>query len=107
MADLPIACTLSPDDLRARQAELLPGLAARAAVVTLLPDGARLEFAPAADLLGGMAAVIDRERQCCRFLRFVVDVPPDGGPVRLDVTGPAGTRELLAGMLAEYRAVER
>lgn len=100
--DLPVACTLSPDELSASRAMLLPGLAASATTVTLLPDGARLEFAAAADLLARIAAVIDRERQCCRFLRFVLDVAADGGPVRLDVTGPSGTRELMAGLLSEY-----
>jgi hypothetical protein len=48
-----------------------------------------------------MAAVktIDAERQCCRFLKFVLTTEPDGGDVWLEVTGPDGTREFLSTLL--------
>jgi hypothetical protein len=45
--------------------------------------------------------MVDAERQCCRFLRFVVTVDADEGPVSMDLTGPAGTREFLAAMFDE------
>jgi hypothetical protein len=96
MPDLPIACALSPDELRARGDQLLPGLAAVASAKAPLPDGLRLEFAPSSELLARVAGVIDDERQCCPFLRFTLGVAPAGGPVTLDVTGPPGTREILA-----------
>jgi hypothetical protein len=40
--------------------------------------------------------VIERERHCCRFLQFVLTVPPGGKPFRLDITGPDGTPDFLA-----------
>ena len=46
-----------------------------------------------------IARTVDMERQCCRFLRFTVTVEPNDGPIALDLTGPAGTREFLAAML--------
>ena len=92
----PIACTLLPDELRAAGAELIPGLAARAATVEALADGLRLTFAPSDGVVADIARVIDRERRCCRFLHFALRVAPDGGPIALDITGPAGTREMLS-----------
>ena len=98
MADLPVACTLSPEALGAGAADLLPGLAAEAAAVAPLPDGVRLTFAPAPGVVGRIARVVDRERDCCRFLGFALTVPAGGAPVELAVTGPPGTRELLVGL---------
>ena len=42
------------------------------------------------------ADVIERERSCCRFLQFVLTVPPGDGPFQLDITGPDGTTGFLA-----------
>jgi hypothetical protein len=99
MADIPIACTLSPDALRARRDGLLTGLLQRAEHHELVEQGLRARFAPAADLVATLAEVVDAERRCCRFLRFVITVEPDGGPVFLELSGPAGTREFIAGLL--------
>ena len=80
MADTPIACTLTPDALQARRDGLLADLL-RHATHRELTDS------------------VDAERQCCRFLRFVITVEPDGGPLVLELSGPAGTREFIAGLL--------
>jgi hypothetical protein len=100
MADLPIACTLTPETIRLRRTALLPGLLGRAESREMLPDGYRVRFAATGDILTAVANTIDAERQCCRFLRFVVTVEPDGGPILVDITGPRGTREFLDGLLS-------
>ena len=61
-----------------------------------LSDGLRLEFAPSADTIALIARAVEAERHCCRFLRFGMTVEPDGGPVFLELTGPAGTRDFLS-----------
>lgn len=99
MAEIPIACTLSPEALRTRREGLLSGLLQRAGGHELLAHGLRVHFDPGADSIAALAQVVDAERQCCRFLRFVITVEPDGGPVFLELSGPAGTREFLAGLL--------
>jgi hypothetical protein len=91
----PIACTLSPDQLRERGDALLPGLMRRAESVTDLPNGLRLRFASRDGLLTELATVMEQERLCCRFLHFQLTADSNGGPVTLDVTGPPGTREVL------------
>jgi hypothetical protein len=98
MGSLPIVCTLSPESLKARKANLLAALLSRAGERCELPDGYRLRFAPEGDVLFQIAKTVDAERQCCRFLRFAVTVEPGEGPITLDLTGPGGTREFLAAM---------
>ena len=100
MRDLPVACTLSVDELSTRRDSLLPGLIARATDRVALDDGHRLTFSPAPGLLDTIARVIDAERQCCRYLRFQLVVEQDGAPITLDVTGPEGTKEFLADLIA-------
>ena len=99
MSNLPIACTLGPAALKARREDLLGDLVRRAEELLDLPDGYRIRFAAADDALITLAKVIEVERQCCRFLTFHVTVEPGDGPIWLEVTGPPGTREFLAGML--------
>ena len=99
MPDLPVACTLSPAALKARKENLLKALLDRADERRELPDGYGLRFVAEGDTLSAIARTVDAERQCCRFLRFTVTVEPDDGPIALDLTGPAGTREFLAAML--------
>jgi hypothetical protein len=101
MDHLPVACSLSPPALQARRENLLKVLRDRADERRELPNGYRLGFLARGDVLAPIALMIEAERQCCRFLRFTLTVEPDAGPIVLDVTGPAGTREFLAAMLDE------
>ena len=96
MSELPIACTLLPDDLARRRAELLPGLIRRARSQELIDNGYRYTFVASGECLTAIATMIDAERQCCRFLRFQLTVESNDGPLCLDVTGPPGTQEFLS-----------
>jgi hypothetical protein len=97
---LAIACTLTPAELASRRDGLLPGLLIRARERCAVPGGFRWRFEPATGLLAEAVAVVDAERRCCRFLRFQLTVEPDDGPVWLEVSGPEGTQEFLATLLA-------
>jgi hypothetical protein len=101
MSELPIVCTLTPDALRQRREQLLPGLVRRAETCDLLSTGVRLRYAASADVLNDIVKMIEAERECCRFLRFELSVAPDLGPITLEVTGPAGTTEFLASLIAD------
>ena len=80
---------------------LLPGLARSAAQRELLSDGLRLTFEADRGVLARIAAVIDRERECCRFLTFALVVPADCAQIELEVTGPPGTGEFVRDLLRE------
>ena len=97
--ELPIVCTLTPEQFQTRRSTLLPGVLARAHAVEAIAEGYRVGFAASSETLQANAAMIDAERQCCRFLRFQLTIQPDEGPIVLDVTGPPGTREFLAAII--------
>jgi hypothetical protein len=99
MTNSPIACTLGPAAVKARREDLLGGLVRLARERVDLPDGYRIRFDPGDDILSRIARIVEVERQCCRFLTFSVTIEPDEGPIWLQFTGPAGTREFLAEML--------
>lgn len=96
---LPIACTLSPDQLAAGRDTLLLGLADHAVQRTPLPGGMRLRFAATAERMRQIDAVVRRERECCPFLEFRVGLAIGRSSLTLDVTGPEGTAGLLATLL--------
>lgn len=98
MSEPPVACTLSQGELAAH-VDLFGGVAGRALERRELEDGYALRFAPEPGLVPELAGLVEQERICCAFLRFRLSVEPGGGPVWLELTGPAGTRELLAAML--------
>lgn len=100
MKELPIACTLTPREMAARTSTLLPGLLSRAREFQDLPEGVRIRFDATTETLHQIVAVIDAERQCCRFLQFQLTVEPDGGPLWLDVSGPPGTKDFLATLVS-------
>ena len=97
--DLPIACTLAPEDLQRRRAGLLADCVRTAEDAEQTSTGYRFRFAPSSAALTTILTVIDAERQCCRFLRFQLTVEPDLGAFYLDIAGPAGTAEFLRDIL--------
>jgi hypothetical protein len=99
MKDLPVACSLTPEALRARRDGLLGDLARRAQSREDLPDGVRLRFESESGSLATIAEAVEAERHCCRFLRFVIVVEAGGGSILLDLTGPPGTGEFLTSLL--------
>jgi hypothetical protein len=99
MAELPIACTLTPEALRTRREGLLMDLVRQAKRREDLDVGLRLEFTPSAETIALIARAIEAERHCCRFLRFGMTVEPDGGLVSLELTGPAGTRDFVSALI--------
>jgi hypothetical protein len=95
--DLPVICTLTPDAIATRKADLLLGLVRRAETREDTADGVRFRFP--ADVFSVLAATVEAERHCCRFLRFEISIEPDGGPISLSLSGPPGTREFLSALL--------
>lgn len=99
-SDRPVACTLTPADLAVRRGGLLPGLVSRASESRPVEGGLSWRFASEPGMLADLAAVIEAERHCCRFLRFALTIEPGDGPVTLEVTGPEGTARFLEDLLA-------
>lgn len=61
-----------------------------------LSDGWTLVFPLDNALLVTLAHIIADERLCCPFLSFQLTLTPDAETLHLSLTGPHGTRDLLA-----------
>ncbi len=102
---LPVACTLSAPGLAKRRAGLFTDLARRRQEARWLPEGIALRYSSEEGTLALLGEFIQLERQCCPFLRFQLTVEPGAGPIWLELTGPAGTREFLAKEIGDPRIV--
>lgn len=58
-----------------------------------LPGGYKFIFE--AELLVDIARFVANERRCCPFMTFEIQVSGGDGSLRLRMTGPIGTREVL------------
>jgi hypothetical protein len=95
-SDVPLACI--PEAIPATERPAHFALLAR-----LFGEGARerreladgYAFRFEADALDDVARFVANERRCCPFLAFTLDLAPEGGPLWLGITGPAGTRAFL------------
>lgn len=90
-----LACSLTPGELNAQRKQLIPGLFQRAERVEDIPNGLRFRFANKPKLVTELAALIEKERVCCSFLSFRLITDKGEGPIILEVSGPAGTAEML------------
>ncbi|MGO8950418.1 MAG: hypothetical protein ACLQUY_22710 [Ktedonobacterales bacterium] len=90
--EMPLACSLSTDELRQRGAENA-ALLAQAGHVQELPDGYTLSFPAdmAPDLLGFVLA----ERDCCPFFTFQLTFPSPHEAVQLTIRGRPGVKEIV------------
>jgi hypothetical protein len=95
-SDIPIACTLTDADFRARRDGILAALRRERLEERPIPDGIALRFAPAPGQVTRLLEVIELERQCCRFLQMRLTVAPGEGPIWLELSGPPGTVEFLS-----------
>ena len=98
MNDLQIACTLTTPELQERRSKLLQKVRGAALELKELEDGFAYRFPSDDSLLTDLFTLIHLEHQCCPFLRFSLIFAAGNGPVWLELTGPAGTKEFLASL---------
>jgi hypothetical protein len=99
--ETPIVCTLSGPELRERRAGLLRRVRERVVEARPLaePAGYELRFPGDEATVADVLDLVRLESRCCAFLRFRVTLEPGGGTVTLEVSGPPGGAEILAGEL--------
>lgn len=93
----PIACDLAAIDEEQRGAHRRAAEAVFEAIVAVdeLPDGYAFRFPSDTDVIARAGAFIARERLCCPFFNFVLEVERDGGPGWLKLTGREGVKEYV------------
>ncbi len=93
----PLACNLLAlsQEQRKRHAHVTHEVMSAAQRLQELPDGYAFQFPPQPELLPLLAEFIARERLCCPFLAFAIQVEPEGGPFWLHMTGRPGVKDFL------------
>ncbi len=90
----PIACTLSPDQLRERRDGTLRKVGSALQETVEREDGYAFRFP--SESFDELAKVVGMERRCCSFLRFVLTSEPGDGPIWLEITGPEESKGFVA-----------
>ena len=96
LTSLPIACTLTAPELQERRRTTLQKVRSGVVEVRELEDGYAYCFPSEGEWLAELANLVNLERQCCPFLRFLIVVEPNVGPIWLELNGPEGTKDFLA-----------
>ena len=93
MADVPIACTLSPDNLQHRlsliDALAVDGLLDRSPI----DNGVRVRLRDTPDIERRTLELVAAESRCCAFLDF--DLRRQDGRLVLDISGPEDARPVI------------
>lgn len=97
----PLACDLTAIPSTERDAHILTAtqLFQLASRVREFDDGYALELPKDSHVLASAAKFIDRERECCPFFHFAIELEPERGPLWLKLSGRAGVKEFLRGEL--------
>ena len=93
---LPFACDMTaiPANERGAHRALTRRLMDEAlAELRELPDGLAFRFA--ADEYAAIVNFVERERLCCPFLRFTLELAPDRGLIWLRLTGAEGVQAFI------------
>lgn len=96
-ADAPLVCKLTDEELAERRIDIA-SLIAEAQDIVELSDGYAFSFPSDADSVARLVETITAERECCLFFTFVLAFEQNLGPVWLHIKGPAGTKEMIAGI---------
>ncbi|HEX8072081.1 MAG TPA: hypothetical protein VF546_19185 [Pyrinomonadaceae bacterium] len=93
----PIACDMSAIEPGRRAQHVATGaqLFRAASEIRELPDGYAFRLPNDSDTLVRAAEFVSLEQLCCPFLGFALEVEPEGGPVRLRLTGREGVKEFI------------
>jgi hypothetical protein len=66
-----------------------------------LTDGYAFQLPNGKGFLIKIAEFIERERLCCPFFSFFIDVEPEIGPIWLKLTGPKGIKQFIQAEIGE------
>jgi hypothetical protein len=100
----PFACDMTaiPAEQRGAHHALIRRLMTKAVEEIIeRPDGLAFRF-PAQEY-EAVAEFVGRERLCCPFLTFALDVTPERGPLTLTLTGADGVKDFIRAELGLSR----
>lgn len=92
--DVPIACSLTVDELGRRREEI-DALFSEVQQTQELVDGYALRFPGTSTCAQRVLDFIQGERACCLFFTFELVFIPNQGPLWLHIRGPAGVKAMI------------
>lgn len=95
MTEIPVACSLTDAPMLERERTVLADFGGHVIGVESRGEGYVVEIRRTDGALAAATSLISVERICCPFLKFQLTVEPGGGPMRLTMSGPPGTREMI------------
>jgi hypothetical protein len=98
--DVPIACSLTADELVTR-AEEIDDLFTGVRQTQELADGYALRFPGTSTWPQRVLDFIQGERNCCLFFTFELVFIPNQGPIWLHIRGPEGVKEVVRDTLTK------
>jgi hypothetical protein len=98
-AEIAVACTLSGDGQATRFAEWAE-LFTQATGQTDADGGVEITFPAVPDLAGRLAALPAREKECCSFFAFTLDITATAS-ITLHIRGPQDAEPLVAELLGQ------
>jgi hypothetical protein len=93
---MPFACDMTaiPPEKRGAHHDLIRRLMTKAVEeISELPDGLAFRFP--AEQYDAVTEFVGRERLCCLFVRFALEVSPERGPLRLRLTRAEGLKDFI------------
>jgi hypothetical protein len=96
-SDTPLVCNMGVFTSAQREAHIRTTAELIQAVQSVqeVGNGYEFRFPNETDLISKIAEFISKERLCCPFLNFTLNVFSNREPVSLSLTGPIGTQEFL------------
>jgi len=103
----PLYCDLNAltDAERQKHVALSEKMFTALETVKELPDGYAFRLPATAEMLQAAATFIARERKCCPFYDFTLEVEREGGPLWLRLTGRQGVKEFIQAEMAQHEEV--
>ncbi|HTK81695.1 MAG TPA: hypothetical protein VL633_05340 [Bacteroidota bacterium] len=93
----PFACDMSvmtPEE-REHHAEVGRKMFGMVKEVKELRDGFALRFDVDSAMISTVAQFVEKERLCCPFMKFTVEVGQEHGPLWVSITGRKGAKEFI------------
>lgn len=97
MQNMPIVCTLNDAEFHERERAVIQKLMPTVLETIETENGYAYHFPSDIDTLAGVSEFIVLERQCCPFLDFELTALRGDGDVWLELSGPDGAKEFIAG----------
>lgn len=100
----PIACDPSAiqDDERDVHEHVATAVFESVTDLRELSDGYAFRLPTETDIVQHAGAFVSRERLCCPFFQFTLDVTPNQGPVWLKLSGRSGVKQYIEEAVLPY-----